>query len=207
MCSAAARAKASPFKLPLICLAAFFLLLLPGCRGVDPVVKVALVAPFEGHDRAIGYDALYSARLAVRELNAAGGINGTRVALVALDDGGNPDYAEAAAGSLIIDPNVVAVVGHWLPQTTAAAAARYDAQEMPFLAGGQAPLQPTDPRQLPAEFLSAYSQVTPFDEIPGPYAWPAYQAYQSLWRTLQLAQEQHGQITRASVLQTINEEH
>ena len=87
------------------------------------MVKVGLVAPFEGRHRAIGYDALYSARLAVRELNAAGGIDGTRVALVALDDSGNPEFAAATADSLIVDPNVVAVVGHWLPETTAAAGA------------------------------------------------------------------------------------
>lgn len=38
-----------------------------GCASVDPVVKIGLVAPFEGRHRAIGYDAIYSARLAVRD--------------------------------------------------------------------------------------------------------------------------------------------
>ena len=46
------------------------LLLLLGCASVRPVIKIGLVAPFEGRDRAIGYDAVYAARLAVRQANA-----------------------------------------------------------------------------------------------------------------------------------------
>lgn len=181
------------------------ILLLASCQSVDPVVKVGLVAPFEGRHRAIGYDALYSARLAVRELNAAGGINGTRISLVALDDGGNPEFAAATADSLIVDPNVVAVIGHWLPETTAAAQPHYARDGLVFLAGGQEPYLPEDPQQLPAEFFAAYTAVTPFDETPGPYAGPAYEAFQSLWRLLAQTQEQHGIINRSTVLNTYNE--
>jgi ABC-type branched-subunit amino acid transport system substrate-binding protein len=183
-------------------LALLSMLLLAGCQSVDPVVKVGLVAPFEGRHRAVGYDVLYSARLAVRELNAAGGINGTRIALVALDDSGNPEFAAATAESLIVDPNVVAVVGHWLPETTAAAEPHYADSELTFLAGGEDPFLPSDPEELPAEFVEAYTAVTPFDEVPGPYAGPAYDAYQSLWRLLEETQEQHGSITRSTVHNT-----
>ncbi|MFN2140633.1 MAG: ABC transporter substrate-binding protein [Candidatus Promineifilaceae bacterium] len=180
-------------------------LLVSACRSVAPVVKVGLVAPFEGRHRDIGYDVLYSARLAVRQLNAAGGIDGTRVALVALDDSGNPEFAAATADSLIIDPNVVAVVGNWLPETTAVARQHYAENGLAFLAGGDDPFIPADPAQLPAEFVAAYMAVTPFDELPGPYAAPAYDAYQSLWDLLAQAQERHGAITRATVNQTLGE--
>ena len=71
--------------------------LLSACNSVDPVVKIGLVAPFEGENRAIGYDAIYSARLAVREINAAGGIGGHRVALVALDDSSDTGLAQENA--------------------------------------------------------------------------------------------------------------
>lgn len=179
------------------------LLLLAGCQSVAPVVKVGLVAPFEGRHRAVGYDALYSARLAVRELNAAGGIAGTRVALVALDDSGSPEFAAATADSLIVDPDVVAVVGHWLPETTAVAEPRYAGGGLTFLAGGEDPLNPRDPQDLPPEFVEAYTAVTPFDEMPGPYAGPAYEAYQSLWRLLEEALEQQGAITRSTVQKTL----
>ena len=72
--------------------------LLTGCQSVAPVAKVALVAPFEGAQRAVGYDVIYSARLAVREINEAGGIGGYRVSLVALDDGGDPELARQLLG-------------------------------------------------------------------------------------------------------------
>lgn len=186
-------------------LSAILFILLTACHSVDPVVKVALVAPFEGRHRAVGYDVLYSARLAVREINAAGGINGTRVALVALDDSGNPEFAAATADSLIIDPAVVAVVGHWLPETTAVAHPRYVDDGLAFFAGGEPPFDGTDPALLPPEFVAAYTAVTPFDETPGPYAGPAYEAYQSLWRVLESAQDQHGAITRATVHKTVTE--
>ncbi|MFN2134591.1 MAG: ABC transporter substrate-binding protein [Candidatus Promineifilaceae bacterium] len=185
-------------------IAAFFILLLAGCGGVAPVAKVGLVAPFEGRHRAIGYDVLYSARLAVREINGAGGIGGTRVALVALDDGGTPESAHAAAASLLVDPDVVAVVGHWLPETTEAVQEQYAHAELVFVPGGTAPYLPVDAQQLSPDFVAAYAAVTPFDEMPGPYAAPAYAAYENLWALLAKAQAQQGEISRASVWQALN---
>lgn len=182
----------------LLALVALLSLLLAGCASVAPVVKIGLVAPFEGRGRDIGYDAIYSARLAVREINEAGGINGTRVALVALDDGGRVDLADGAAAALGIDAGVVAVVGHYLPETTAAAADVYDRDGLALLAMGAAPFAPTDPAALPPDFRTAYEAVTPFDETPGPYAGPTYDAFRLLWSALALA-EQTGAITRDSV--------
>jgi hypothetical protein len=188
------------------CLFAIFSVgLIAACGSVGPVVKVGLVAPFEGRHRAIGYDALYSARLAVREINAAGGINGTRVALVALDDSGQPELAEATAASLVVDPSIVAVVGHWLPETTAAAQGKYVEGGLAFLPGGAEPYLPADPRRLSPAFVESYTSVTPFDEMPGPYAAPAYAAYQELWRLLAEAQQRHGSISRTTVEQTVSQ--
>lgn len=170
-----------------------------GCQSVAPVIKVGLVAPFEGRHRDIGYDVLYSARLAVREINAVGGIDGTRVALVALDDGGNPEYAQAAANSLLIDPGVVAVVGHWLPETTETAAPIYTQSNLAFLPGGDEPFAASDPALLPTEFVASYEDVTPFDETPGPYAGSAYDAFQLLFQLFADAQNANGKIDRQSV--------
>ena len=129
--------------------------MISGCKSVTPVIKVGLVAPFEGRHRDVGYDVLYSARLAVREINAAGGIDGTRIALVALDDGGNPEYAQATANSLLIDPGIVAVVGHWLPETTEMAAPIYIQSNLAFLSGGEEPFAASDPALLPPEFVAS----------------------------------------------------
>lgn len=174
-------------------------LLASGCGSVEPVVKIGLVAPFEGRDRAIGYDAIYSARLAVREINAAGGIGGHRVALVALDDRGDAILAQEAAASLVIDPGVVAVVGHYRPETTGAAAEVYTDGGLPLLPAGAPPFGESDPAQLPAEFLEAYAAVTPFDETAGPFAGATYDAFGLLGQALAVAEESTGAITRASV--------
>lgn len=182
-----------------LCVLALLLTALTGCQSVAPVVKIGLVAPFEGHDRAVGYDAIYSARMAVREINAAGGIHGYRVALTAQDDNGNPELARQAAATLARDPQVVAVVGHFSPETTAAAAPVYNAVGLPVLSMGEAPLARFDPARLPAPFRDTYAAVTPFDEVAGPFAGPTYDAFSLLWQALAQAEETSGRIDRASV--------
>jgi len=97
-----------------LCLAIY----LAACSAsTQPVVKIGLVAPFEGRYRPIGYEAIYAARLAIREVNARGGINGRRVELVALDD-----------------RQVVAVVGHYRPAGTDAALKIYCEAGLPAIA-------------------------------------------------------------------------
>jgi ABC-type branched-subunit amino acid transport system substrate-binding protein len=177
----------------------FLLLALTACASVQPVIKIGLVAPFEGAERAVGYDAIYAARLAVREVNEAGGINGYRVALVALDDGGDVQLAAETAVSLTIDPAVVAVIGHGLAETTAVAAPIYAKAGLPFLPLGTPPFSVSDPALLPTDFQAAYSGVTPFDESAGPYAAATYDAMQLLWQATAAAEANSAKINRDSV--------
>lgn len=175
------------------------MLLLTGCASVAPVIKVGLVGPFEGANRAVGYDVIYSARLAVREINQAGGIGGYRVALVALDDSSDPQLAREVAASLVVDPAVVVVIGHWTAQTTAAAAPIYAAAGLPFIPAGTPPIGTFPPLQLPADFRAAYAAVTPFDETAGPYAGSTYDAFQLIWQAATLAAQREGTIKRTAV--------
>jgi ABC-type branched-subunit amino acid transport system substrate-binding protein len=109
-------------------------LLLAACTAsTQPVVKIGLVAPFEGRYRPIGYEAIYAARLAIREANARGGIDGHRVELVALDDRGEPERAITAARQLVLDPQVVAVVGHLRPDSSDAAMKIYCEAGLPVI--------------------------------------------------------------------------
>ena len=162
------------------------LLLLSACASVRPVVKIGLVAPFEGRERAIGYDAVYAARLAVREANAAGGIGGSdgrggyRLALVALDDRGDAELATQTAAALDVYANA----------------------GLPLLPAGAPPFA-ADPTALPPAFVAAYEGVTPFDETPGPYAGPTYDAFALLWLALAQAEETGGGITRATVQEAL----
>jgi ABC-type branched-subunit amino acid transport system substrate-binding protein len=147
----------------------------------------------------VGYDVIYSARLAVREMNEAGGIGGYRVALVALDDGGSPELAQQVAQSLVIDPAVVAVVGHWDEVTTATAVPIYTTAQIPLIPTGTPPFGKYDPDLLPADFIQAYEAVTPFEETAGPYAAPAYDAFQLLWLALDKAAQDNHELSRQSV--------
>lgn len=99
-----------------------------------PTVKIGLVAPFEGRYREIGEEVIYSARLAMREANASGGLGGYSVELMALDDDGDPAQAAEQARKLATDPQVVGVIGDWLDSTTVAAAPVLDEAGIPFLA-------------------------------------------------------------------------
>lgn len=173
-------------------------LLTAGCQVAPPLLKIGLVAPFEGRHRPVGYDAIYAARLAVREINTAGGIGGYRIALAALDDGGDPELAQQAAAALVIDPDVVAVVGHWLPETTAVAAEVYEPAGLTLIPLPQEPLLPLDPQQLPAAFLDSYAALTPFDETAGPHSAPTYDAFQLLFAALKVA-EIEGRLSREAV--------
>ncbi len=102
-----------------------------------PVIKIGLVASFEGRYREIGEEVVYAVRLAVREANEAGGISGYSVELMAYDDMGDPDLAAEQAHKLTTDPQVVGVVGHWLESTTLAAAPIYAGAGIPFIATSQ----------------------------------------------------------------------
>jgi len=116
------------------------LIFVPACGSTRPVVKFGLVAPFEGRYRPVGYDAIYAARLAVRERNAAGGVGGYRVELVAYDDGGDAASAVERARQLALDAQVVAVIGHYRIETTRAAWDVYAREALPLVA----PVIPAD---------------------------------------------------------------
>jgi hypothetical protein len=75
-----------------------------------PAFKVGLLAPFDGQGRAIGYEALYAAKLALQERNASGGLAGWSVELVALDNGNQPDESIKQARVLAVDPDVMRMV-------------------------------------------------------------------------------------------------
>lgn len=174
-----------------------------GCQNTPPVLKIGLVAPFEGQYRAIGYDVIYSARLAVREINRANGIGGYRVALVAVDDGGTPELAAQAAASLALDPQVVVVVGHWLTSTTTLAEEIYAEVGLPLVRMGEFPLGLFLPARLPASFRANYEKVTPFDEQAGEYAGTTYDALQLIFGAMAESAGTHQTINRATLSQLL----
>ena len=169
------------------------------CTTTPQVIKIGLIAPFEGADREIGYDAIYAARLAVREANQALTDANYRIALVALDDGGQIDLAEQVARSLVLDDQVVAVIGHGRSDTTAATQPIYQQASLPALPLGSEPFPTVSPNTLSPEFTTAYEAVTPFDETPQAFAKPTYDAFQVVLTAVALAQNEHQTINRNTV--------
>jgi branched-chain amino acid transport system substrate-binding protein len=110
------------------------LLALSGCtlwflhipyQGTRPLVKIGLAAPFEGLDRPLGYEALSGVKLALAERNAAGGVGGYMVELVALNDFGEPEEAYLQAGEFAADADVLGVVTGWSDETARASLSGY----------------------------------------------------------------------------------
>ncbi|HEX9754232.1 MAG TPA: ABC transporter substrate-binding protein, partial [Gemmatimonadales bacterium] len=100
-----------------------FALFVAGCRAPEEPVRLGLAGPFGD---AVGRPMRLAALLAVEEINAAGGIEGRSVELVAADDFGDPDSAVVVAARLV-SQGVTAVVGHVYSGTTLAAAPVYGA--------------------------------------------------------------------------------
>lgn len=153
-----------------------------------PVLKIGLVAPFEGQARYLGYDAIYAARLAVREINAAGGLDGWRVALVAYDDRAESEMARAAARNLAVDAEVVAVIGHYAQMSTESAVPIYAEAGLPLIAlggvveRGAAPVWHLAPPgaadiawlSIPAPESACFTSPYPFpQDVPGLETWRA----------------------------------
>jgi hypothetical protein len=89
-----------------------FLYALAGCaiERTAPVVKVGLLAPFEGERRELGYHLLPAIRAASPE--RAGRY---AVEWVILDTGGSPEIAAQRTRELLLDPDVLAIIGPLLP--------------------------------------------------------------------------------------------
>lgn len=100
---------AQSLRLSIICfLVSCFL---TSCTAVRPVVKIGLLAPFEGLHRRTGYVALTAMRQAIAEAAPAE----FAIMPLALDDGSDPAQVERATRKLLQDPTVRALVGPYSP--------------------------------------------------------------------------------------------
>src|SRR5689334_20990094 len=90
--------KSSKFQSYIICLG--LLIALVGCSGRNNagIQRIALLAPFEGRNSEIGYDAYYAVRLAIQEHG------NDNIELLAIDDGGSSASAMNRAKALASDP-------------------------------------------------------------------------------------------------------
>lgn len=82
----------------------------PGFAIEGDTIKIGVVASVSGDQKPWGDDQLEGAKLAVKEINDAGGIQGKKVEIVLGDSGSKQDQAKTAAEKVLGD-KVIAIVG------------------------------------------------------------------------------------------------
>lgn len=135
------RNPASMHSLRCLLIVALFALLATSCRPRDSavsIIHVGGIAPLSGPLAAtVGQQMVNSADLAVRELNAAGGllVNGRRyhLELAWEDDGNAPEQAASAAQRLINQRHVVAIIGPPYSRTAIAAGTVAESARIPLI--------------------------------------------------------------------------
>ena len=119
-------------------------LILSGCAALPgnaaPVVKIGVIAPFEGTGRSLGYAVLPAIKAIAAEANAGGALGAYRVAVVAFNDNLDAQTAAEQAKALAVDPDVMAVIGPFTQATVEAAAPVFRAERLAAL-----PVISTDP--------------------------------------------------------------
>jgi len=108
------------------------ILSLTACSGGSsrgPIV-IGLAGPFS---QPRGVSMQHAAELAVKEINARGGIRGRPLALRIMDDSARPEVAIRIAQQLTDDPAVVAVVGHLTSSASLAAGRVYGEARRPLV--------------------------------------------------------------------------
>ena len=126
------------------------------CQASDDPVVLGLVGPFS-QPRGVSMER--AAKLAVREINAGGGVGGRQLVLRVFDDSAADAVALRVARQLYDDLTVVAVVGHLNSSTTIDAARIYNAPETPLVSVTPSASAPEVPRAGPYTFRVAPSDA------------------------------------------------
>lgn len=143
--------------------------MITSCTNIPTPTRIALLAPFEGRYREVGYDALYSARMAVQDA-------GTNfIELLPVEDGGSATSATTRAHALNIDPDVAAVLVLGYSATDAAVLAAFG--DLPVLVVGDWGAQPvservyilTNPTIRDQLTIPEHTEITESAQLPAPF--------------------------------------
>ena len=96
-------------------------------------VKIGFNVPLTGFAAADGKSALNGVKLAVKQANQAGGINGKMIELVVYDDQASPKQAVPISNKLIEKDKVVAAISGSYSGATRAAAGVFQSAEIPYI--------------------------------------------------------------------------
>lgn len=114
---------------------------LAGCGGASTTtggsangpIKIGINFELTGGVAAFGNSALNAAKLATKEINAAGGVLGKQIELVVADNASKPDETARAAQKLISSDKVVAMIGATTSTNTLAAVPIANEKKVPMI--------------------------------------------------------------------------
>ncbi|TKV70780.1 ABC transporter substrate-binding protein [Rhizobium sp. AU243] len=100
-------------------------------------IKIGMIIPLTGATSQFGAAMSAAAKVAVNDVNAAGGINGRKIEVLIEDDQSNPEAAVRAARKLIDVDKVVAIGGSYASAVTSAIAPLcYESKTVLFTSSG-----------------------------------------------------------------------
>lgn len=113
------------------------LLSLAACGGgggdsESDTIKIGVIAPLSGDSASAGQDILDSSKVAAKEINDAGGIDGKMIEIVEADDACSPQQGATAAQKLV-NSDVVAVAGGYCSGAAIPAAPIFGRVSVPFV--------------------------------------------------------------------------
>ncbi|CAA7600607.1 Leu/Ile/Val-binding protein family signature [Acididesulfobacillus acetoxydans] len=103
-------------------------------------LDIGWVAPLTGSSANDGQQMLNGAKLAAKEINDAGGINGKKINIVAQDDKADPKEAANIANMFAGNKHLVAVLGNYNSSCGLAGAPVYDQAKLPMIHVGTSPV-------------------------------------------------------------------
>lgn len=110
-----------------------------GSSDTGNTIKIGWVAPLTGSSADNGQQMLNGAKLAAKQINDAGGINGKQIEIVAQDDKSDPKEAANIANKFTGDKDIVAVLGNYNSSCGLSGAPIYTEAQLPIVHVGTSP--------------------------------------------------------------------
>jgi branched-chain amino acid transport system substrate-binding protein len=104
------------------------------CKKSDDSIKIGFIGPLSGDVAVYGVDCLNGTKLAVDEINAAGGVLGKQITLIAEDDEGNPEKTVNVYTLLTARDKVRLVIGSLTSGCTIAITSKAQEQQVLMIA-------------------------------------------------------------------------
>jgi branched-chain amino acid transport system substrate-binding protein len=143
-------------------------LLLAGCAadsagssGGSGTIHIASSAPLTGDAAAYGVETMQGVRLAVQEINKAGGVDGKKLDLTEYDDQCDAAPAASAANRIISDTSIYAVIGNVCSSATLAQLPIFQRSGLPVLAATA-----SSPQLAEGDYAN-FSRIIPSDTLQG----------------------------------------